>query len=67
MKLREKFNFPMKSMAVFLNAPLVIELSKEAVPFFSSLHWKINLVMKIAENKEVRIPITSCCKTAYGT
>ena len=45
-------------MAVFLNAPLVIELSKEAVPFFSSLQWKINLVMKIAENKEVSIPIT---------
>ena len=45
-------------MPVFLNAPLVIELSKEALPFFSSLHWKINLVMKIAENKEVRIPIT---------
>ena len=55
MKLRENLRFPMKSMAVFLNAPLVIELSKAAVPF-SSLHWKINLVMKIAENKEVRIP-----------
>ena len=44
-------------MDVFLNAPLVILLSKETLSFLLSLQKKINRVMKMAENNDVRIPM----------
>ena len=51
------FLFPIKSILIFLNAPLVNFVEKEiSLPLFN-LYEIINLVINIAENKEVIIPI----------